>query len=129
MPPTLPFWFAFVVTLLLLVGALVSGLLHRRRLHLVLGPATMVSLAVTIWLTEELLRNYEFPEEVKRLHLRFAIAGGLLAIPVIGTGIWLACSERARGWHRLSVFVWVLSALAATASGLWMFQLGSSKGG
>lgn len=127
MPPTLPFWLAFVTTVLLLVGSLATGWLRRRRLHLWLGPLTMVSLAIAILLTEQLLRRYEFPQEVLRVHLWFAKAGGLLALPVIATGVWLWRSERARLWHQIAVLVWLLAVLSATGTGLWLFSHGTVK--
>lgn len=129
MVSTLPFWIAFVVTVLLVGASLVTGLTRRRRLHLVLGPLTMVSLTIAIVLTEELLRNYTFPEDVKRTHLIFAKAGGLLALPVILTGLWLWRSERARLWHRIAVIVWLVGVLTATGTGLWMFSLGTTRTG
>ena len=129
MPPTLPFWIAFITTVLLLVASLVTGLLRKRRVHLFLGPATIVSLAVAIVLTEQLLRNYEFPADALAFHLIFAKAGGLLALPVVATGVWLWRSERARVYHRVSVVVWLVSVLIATGTGLWMFSLGELKAG
>lgn len=126
---TLPFWIAFVTTVLLLAASLTTGLLHRRRLHLWFGPLTMVSLAIAIVLTEQLMKRYEFPPETLRMHLWFAKSGGLLALPVIVTGIWLVRSERARRWHRIAVMVWILSVLAATGTGLFLFSLGTVKGG
>ena len=129
MLPTLPFWIAFVATVLLLAASLVTGLTHRRRLHIWLGPLTMLSLTVAIVLTEQLMKRYEFPAETLRMHLWFAKAGGLLALPVIGTGLWLVRSERARRWHRIAVLVWILSVLAATGTGLYLFSLGTVKAG
>jgi len=129
MPSTLPFWIAFVATVLLLCGSLVTGFLGRRRLHLWLGPLTMVALTIAIVLTEELAANYDFPADVKSTHLVFAKAGGLLALPVIITGLWLWRDGRARRWHRACVFVWLASVLTATATGLWMFSLGVAKTG
>jgi hypothetical protein len=124
---TLPFWIGLVSTVALRVGSLVTGWLRRRRLHLWLGPLTMVSLTITILLTEELVRRYSFPEDVLRTHLWFAKAGGLLALPVIVTGIWLWRSERARLWHRAAVIVWIVSVLTATGTGLWMFGHGTLR--
>lgn len=127
MPPTLPFWTAFVATVLLMVGALITGFRGRRGLHLWLGPLTMVALTVAIVLTEELASRYEFPPDVLARHLVFAKAGGLLALPVIATGLWLWRDERARRWHLGCVIVWLVSVLAATGTGLWMFSHGVPK--
>lgn len=129
MPPTLPFWCSFVATVLLLVAALFTGFLRRRRLHLWLGPLTMAMLAVTIVLTEELASAYEFPAEVKATHLMFAKAGGLLALPVILTGVWLWRDPRARLWHRVAVLLWLAIVLTATGTGLWMFSQGTLRAG
>jgi general stress protein CsbA len=129
MPSTVPFWIAFVVTVVLMVAALVTGWTRRRRLHLWLGPLTMVALTITIVLTEELVRRYEFPAQVLRTHLWFAKAGGLLALPVIATGVWLWRRPRARVWHRIAVLVWLVSVLCATGTGLWMFAQGTPKPG
>jgi uncharacterized membrane protein YozB (DUF420 family) len=129
MPPTLPFWIAFVATVSLLVAALWTGYTRRRRVHLWLGPLTMVLLAITIVLTEQLLVRYEFPADVKAIHLPFAKAGGLLALPVIATGLWLWRSERARRWHRAAVLLWLVVVLTATGTGLWMFSHGVVRTG
>ncbi|HEX5051406.1 MAG TPA: hypothetical protein VFZ65_06510 [Planctomycetota bacterium] len=129
MQTTVPFWTGFVATVLLLGAALYTGSKGRRRVHLWLGPLTMVSLLVTIVLTEELASRYEFPASVLRTHLWFAKAGGLLALPVIATGIWLWRSERARAWHRACVWLWVVSVLAATGTGLWMFSQATPSAG
>lgn len=129
MPSAVPFWIAFVSTVVLLVLALLTGFTRRRALHLWLGPLTMVSLAVAIVLTEQLLAAYDFPADIKATHLIFAKAGGLLALPVIATGLWLWRSERARLWHRLAVVVWLLAVLTATGTGLWMFGYAVPKAG
>ena len=129
MPPTLPFWIAFVTTVLLLVLSLATGFFRKRKVHLFLGPATIVSLAVAIVLTERLLKNYTFPPDELAFHLIFAKAGGLLALPVVVTGIWLARSEKARIYHRVAVVLWLVSVLTATGTGLWMFSLGELKAG
>ena len=129
MPPTLPFWIAFVTTVLLLVLSLATGFFRKRKVHLFLGPATIVSLAIAIVLTERLLKNYTFPPDELAFHLIFAKAGGLLALPVVATGIWLARSEKARIYHRVAVVLWLVSVLTATGTGLWMFSLGELKAG
>lgn len=113
--------------MLLLVASLVTGWTRRRRLHLWLGPLTMVALGFAVVFTEELVRRYEFPPDVLRTHLWFAKAGGVLALPVVVTGIWLWRQPRARRWHKLAVYVWLLAVLTATGTGLWMFSQGTLK--
>ncbi|MGE3173140.1 MAG: hypothetical protein AB7O97_10990 [Planctomycetota bacterium] len=121
------FWISFGTTLALLATALVSGLRGGRRLHLVAGPLTLVSLAVTVVLTEQLMRGYRFPEQALRVHLWFAKAGGALALPVLLTGIWLWRRPAARRWHLAAVLAFVVGALLATGTGVWMFVQGEPK--
>ena len=126
---TFLFWLAFGATVVLLVVSLVSGFLRRRRVHLWSGPLTMVALVFAVLETEALMRQYTFPEEALRTHLIFAKAGGLLALPVIVTGLWLLKQPRARLWHRIAIWVWLLAVLAATGTGLWIFGLAEAKAG
>lgn len=127
MPSTVPFWIAFAVTVLMIGMALVTGFGRKRKAHLWLGPLTIVAMAIAIVLTEQLMSNYTFPADELAVHLVFAKAGGLMAIPVAITGIWLWRSEKARVWHRVLVFLWLASVLTATGTGLWMFALGTPK--
>jgi hypothetical protein len=126
MPASL-FWLALLVTVGMLVAAMATGLRRRRRLHLWLGPLTLVMLVVTVLATEQLVRRYDFPAEVKAIHLPCAKAGGLLALPVLLTGLWLWRSERGRVWHRIAVWLWLCSVLIATGTGIWMFAHGTLK--
>ncbi len=82
----------------------------------------MASLVVAILLTEKLARLYAFDPEVQRIHLIFAKAGGLLAIPVVLTGLLLWRKPGARRVHRLAVWIFVVATLLATATGVWMFS-------
>lgn len=127
MPSTVPFWIALVVTVLMIVMSLITGFRRKRKVHLWLGPLTLVAMAIAIVLTEQLMSNYTFPDDELAIHLVFAKAGGLLAIPVALTGLWLWRTEKARLWHRVSVFVWLAAVLTATGTGLWMFALGTLK--
>jgi hypothetical protein len=129
MPPALPFWCAFAVTLVLLVVSLWTGWQRRRRVHLAVAPCALVALAVTIVLTEQLMAHYDFPADIKAIHLPCAKAGGLLALPVIATGVWLWRRPNARVWHRAAVLVWLVAVLVATGTGLWMFANGTTKAG
>lgn len=127
MTSTVPFWIGLGVTVALLVVTMVSGWREQRRLHLVTGPLTVVALAVTVVLTERLMANYTFPADAKAIHLPCAKAGGLLVLPVVATGVWLLFSERARGWHKASVWIWLVAVLLATGTGFWMFEQGAPK--
>lgn len=127
MPPTLLFWIAFVLTVTSLVAALVTGLRRWRRLHLWFGPLTIVLLAITVVLTEQLAACYDFPADVKDTHLPWAKAGGLLALPVVLSGLWLWRSERARWPHRIAVLVWLVVVLVAVGTGIWMFAHGTLR--
>jgi hypothetical protein len=127
MASTVPFWLAFGATVVLLVITLITGWQRRRKLHLLVGPLTVVALTVAIVMTERLMKNYTFPEETKVIHLPFAKAGGLLVLPVVVTGVWLMFRERARVWHKIAVAVWLLAVLAATGTGVWMFVQGVAK--
>lgn len=115
------FWMALVSTVALMALALVSGLQRKRRAHLLAGPASMASLVVAILLTEKLARLYAFDPEVQRIHLVCAKVGGLLAIPVVLTGILLWRRPSTRRLHRWAVWIFVVATLVATATGVWMF--------
>lgn len=123
-PSSLPFWIAFVATLVCIVGALISGFRKGRRLHLVLGPAAMVALTFAIVFTEQLVRQYEFPPDNLAFHLLFAKTAAFLALPVIGSGIWLWRNPRVRRWHLATVVIWLVATLVATGTGFWMFSTG-----
>ncbi len=127
MPPTLLFWLAFVLTVVSLLVALVTGFRRLRRAHLWVGPGTIVLLVITVLLTEQLASRYDFPAAVKETHLLWAKAGGLLALPVVLTGLWLWRSERARLLHRIVVLVWLVVVLIATGTGIWMFSQGTLR--
>lgn len=124
MDAVLWFWVALATTVVLLVVALASGMRGRRRLHLVAGPLAMVSLVAAVLLTELVSRRYAFDADVKAIHLVCAKIGGLLALPVVLTGLWLWRSEKARLLHRVAVWLFVVATLVATATGVWMFSTG-----
>ena len=126
-PNPVVFWVAFLLTVVLLVTALITGLRGCRRLHLCIGPSVMVALTVTIVLTEQLASRYEFPAEALGIHLWFAKSAALMALPVIATGIWLWRKPAARRWHRNCVLIWLLTVLLATGTGFWMFALATLK--
>lgn len=123
MGPTFGFWLAFATTVVLLVVSLVSGLLGRRRVHLVTGPLTMVMLGVAVLLTEQLMRGYRFPVEEMKIHLMIAKTAAALGLVVVATGVWLWRRPTARRWHKLAVWLFVVLTLVATGTGIWVFGL------
>lgn len=124
---SLGFWLAFFATLAALVVALISGLWRIRRLHLFTGPATIVLLVLTVLLTEELVAHFVFPADEMRIHLTLAISAGCLAILVALTGTLLVWRPRLRRLHRYCTFGFVVMALLATGTGLWVFSLATPK--
>lgn len=124
---TAAFWIAFVATLATLAGALWTGFRRRRRAHLLLGPVSLVCLAVAILLAERLASVRDFPREPLRIHLWFAKSGALLALPVIVTGLLLWRSPRWRVAHRVCVVLFVAVTLIATGTGLWIFSQSTPK--
>lgn len=123
------FWISFAVTLGLLVTSLISGLRGGRRVHLVTGPLTLVMLGITIACTKILIRNYEFPPEQLSFHLKFSITATCAALPVLLTGLWLWKCPAARVWHRIAVYSFVVLALLATGTGIWLFGYATLKAG
>lgn len=121
------FWLALTATVALIAIALWTGRTGRRRIHLWLGPLTIAMLVVTVLLTEQLVARYDFPADVKAVHLPCAKAGGLLALPVLLTGLWLWRSERARAWHRWAVGIWLVAVVVAATTGIWMFSHGTLR--
>lgn len=126
-PSAVPFWIAFVATLVCVVGALISGYSGRRRLHLVFGPGAMVALTFAIIFTEQLVRRYEFPRENLDFHLIFAKSAAALAVPVILTGVLLLFQPKVRKVHGICVWLWLAATLVATGTGFWMFSTGTLR--
>ena len=117
------FWTLFPATLVLLIGALWSGRTGRRRLHLRLAPLAMVFLALAIWMAVRMGQARVFPEQEMGIHRLIAILAAVLVAPVIGSGIALSRSGKWRRLHRVCVTVFMIAALAATGTGIWVFSL------
>jgi uncharacterized membrane protein len=121
------FWLSFVLTVATMGGALASGLARNRRHHLWLGPVAIVCLAVAIYFAEQLGAARVFPPDEMRIHLWFAKAGGLLALPVVVTGLLLLRMPRLRRLHRYCVYLFVVAVLAATGTGIWVYTLSTPR--
>ncbi|MDA0373544.1 MAG: hypothetical protein O2865_07140 [Planctomycetota bacterium] len=121
------FWVSFLLTLGLLVGAVWTGAKGMRRAHFCLAPAGLVALAVTIVLTERLLRAVEFPKEEMRIHLWFAKSAAALVLPVVITGFLNVRRPNWRRIHAASVGLFFVAALIATGTGIWVFTLATPR--
>lgn len=124
---TVLFWVFFALTLAGLGTALWMGLRRRRRAHLRFAPVALVLLGVTIFFAERMGRARVFPAEQMRIHLWFAKSAALLVLPVLASGIVLARrpgpAPRARRAHRVCVALFLLAAVVATGTGIWVFSL------
>lgn len=121
------FWGTFVVTLLLLLGAVWTGVKRRRRRHFVVAPLALAGLAITVVLTEELMRGYQFPEREMGIHLPFAWGAAVLVLPVVLTGLLTVRRPRWRRVHLACVGLFFVVALAAIATGVWMFSVATPR--
>lgn len=121
------FWVALGATVALLALALFTGLRRTRRTHLMAGPAAMGALVVAVLMTENLSRRYEFEANAKAIHLVCAKTGGILALLVVLTGVWLWRNPRVRRLHAFTVWLFVTGTLVATGTGIWMFSTGTLK--
>lgn len=123
------FWISFCVTFLLLLASLWAGITKRRKLHLLVAPASFVSLTITVILTEQLVSSRVFPQAELDFHLNFAYSAAALGVPVILTGVWLARSgaPTARRVHRVCITLFMLAVVVATTTGIWSYSLSVPK--
>jgi len=114
-----------VLTLVLLSGAVASGLGRRRRTHFALVASVFVSLGLTIWAAERLGTIYDFASAglMKPIHLALAKAASLSYLLPLITGIRLLRGAGSRGAHRLSAFFAILLTVIAAVTGVWMILL------
>lgn len=121
------FWAFFSATLAGLGATVWMGMRRRRRAHLLFAPMALALLAVTIFFAEQMARTRVFPADRMRIHLWFAKSAALLVLPVVVSGIVLArCpgpAPRARRAHRVCVGLFLVGAVAATGTGIWVFSL------
>ena len=90
------------------------------------GRTVLAGLELTVTAGATLVRDSDPAYEVAETHAK---AGGILALPVILTGVWLWKKPKARLWHQIAVYLWLAAVLTATGTGLWMFGLGTLKAG
>lgn len=120
---TVMFFVFLGLTVLGIVSTLFLGLKKRRRAHLTSAVSTTVLLVITVVFALMLGKVRDFPPDEMAFHKIFshASAYSLLAVAITGMGLWRAPSWR---WlHRICIAVFLLSALTATCTGLWVFSL------
>lgn len=117
------FWTVFPITLVLLFGTLWTGRTKRRWVHLRLAPLSLVFLGLAIWMAIRMGQARVFPEDEMAIHRPIATLAAVLVVPVIGSGIALFRSPAWRPVHRVCVTLFMVAALAATGTGIWVFTL------
>jgi hypothetical protein len=121
------FWVFFSLTLLGLAAAMVTGLRGPRRVHLVLGPACVVLLTLTIVEAERMTGNRSFPRDEMAIHLWFAKTAAALMLPVIVTGVVLWRTARWRRAHFWCVIAFLVMAVTASGTGIWVYSMSTPK--
>lgn len=127
MSDTAWFWTLFPITLALLAIALWSGRTKRRRLHLCLAPTALVFLVLAIWMAVRMGRARVFPESEMGIHRAIALTAALLVLPLIASGLLLLRSPSRRRVHRICVTLFLIAAVLATCTGIWVFSLSSPR--
>ena len=112
------FGLSLVVTLALLAALVTTGLMHERRLHLIVFFPTAASLLWAVYLAEKLGQEYRFSPTLLAVHLPIAISTVIVLVPTIATGI-LRWNRPARVKpHRYCVIVFLTLAVLALGTGL-----------
>lgn len=124
---TVWFWIVFPITLALLSVALWTGRRKRRRVHLLLAPLSMVFLGLAILLAVRMGQTRDFPAAEMRIHRAIAVTAALLALPVILSGLALFRSPSWRRVHRICVTLFLVAAVAASATGIWVFSMSTPR--
>lgn len=126
-PPWTGFAIALALTVLLLVGTLVTGFRGQRRAHVPFAILTILALLAAIWFAETIGRYWVFPATALRIHLSFAWAGTILILPVLVSGVLALRRPGPARWHRRLVFAFLGIVLCAIGTGIWIFATGTPK--
>jgi hypothetical protein len=120
--PKILFPVFLVLTVLLLIAVLVTGLTGRVRAHLTLVGLTVTSLAITIYYAEQLGELYDLASAgwITPVHLAIAKAAtGSYLLPLV-TGLMTLRKRTHKRLHfRMAMVAFTLTVLAA-GTGVWM---------
>jgi hypothetical protein len=116
MTPTVLFFTLFGATLVLLLGAIASGLRGKRKLHLPCVAATVVLLLATIWQAYRLGAIYDLPTAGRwtPVHMFLARAAAFSFVPTALLGLLTLRDGKRRRLHGLCA--WTAFALTAAAA-------------
>ena len=122
MTPLVGFATFLLLTVALLGGVTITGLLAKRRIHLTLVALAVSSLGVTIYFAEQLGRLYNLDAAgwITPFHLGLAKLTTLAYLAPLITGLRTLKHPKWRPWHRACAFVVLTLTLATAATGAWM---------
>lgn len=120
-PPT-GFVLFLILTVVLLVGVTITGLLARRKLHLKLVACAVTSLVVTIYFAEKLGELYDLDKAgvITPIHLTLAKITTFAYLLPIATGIRLLKDPTWRPRHRAVAYTVLALTILTAATGSWM---------
>ena len=117
------FWMALGGTVALLGVDLYTGLAGKRGAHVTAVLLTVAGLVTAIALAVKLGSDVTFHPGIQLVHHVLARSVVVLLVPIAASG-WLILfreSVRARPFHRRAAFVLLGVAVAALATGVWMY--------
>lgn len=108
------------ITTLFLAIVLITGKRGKRKWHLISVCILAVFLIATIVLAREAGTIFTFPQDRHDIHMPLARLATLLLFGPLITGILYWYGKVPRVAHLIPVVLFVLSVLAAFATGAWM---------
>jgi len=122
MTPLVGFLCFLLLTVALLGGVVLTGRAKRRRVHVPLVAATLVSLGTTIFFAERVGRLFDLDSAgvITPIHLALAKLTTFAYLLPLVTGIWTTRRPAMFRWHRRFAYAVVALTLATAATGTWM---------
>ena len=122
MTPLIGFATFLGLTVVLLACVTATGLLAKRKIHLVLVAMTLVSLVAAIIFAERLGRLYDLEAAgaIKPIHLFLAKFTTLAYLLPIITGLKTIKNPTWRPWHRRCAFLILALTVVTAVTGVWM---------
>jgi hypothetical protein len=126
---TLWFLICLGLTVLAIVATVVAGRQAERHRHLRRALTTIVLLGLTVVFAVLMARHERtFPDDVMRIHRVFSISVSCILPLVAISGIMLWTRPEWRRVHRVCVAAFLLAALGASLTGVWMLSLSELRG-